>query len=113
MSKECETLYGQLEIIKKDAALYQNQLDNDTNFEVIKDLRSELAIKDKLIIDLQSEIKSMEKIQKQQGLHLEKLNEKTDYTKKIKSLGEENRAQNDRICMYTLHFNFHINFSNS
>lgn len=43
------------------------------------------------------EIKSMERIQKEQATSLEKLNDRTDFVNKIKMLSEENRAQSERI----------------
>ena len=91
---------GMVENLQKDATLLQNQLDNDTNYEIIRSLRSQLEIKEKEIVELQAEVKSMERIQKQQGLHLEKLNDKTDFVKKIRTLGGENRAQAERICNF-------------
>ena len=39
----------------------------------------------------------MERIQKDQGLHLEKLHDKTDFINKIKMLSEDNRVQSERI----------------
>ena len=101
-SKECESLYGQIEIFNKDVKTLKNQMDNDTNYELVRDLRSKLEIKEKQCQDLQTEVKFMERIQKQQGVQLEKLSDQTDYTKKIRSMGEENRAQAERICKLTL-----------
>ena len=99
-NKECESLYGQIEIFQKDVKTLKNQMENDTNYEIIRDLRSQLEIKNKQCQDLQTEVKYMERIQKQQGVQLEKLSDQTDYTKKIRSMGEETRAQAERICKH-------------
>jgi len=47
--------------------------------------------------ELTLEIKSMDRIQKEQANHLEKLHERTDFVNKIKSLSEETRTQKHRI----------------
>lgn len=54
-------------------------------------------LKEKENQEMAKEIKSMERIQKDQGVHLEKLHDKTDYINKIKMLSEETRAQSQRI----------------
>jgi hypothetical protein len=65
--------------------------------DVVKSLRSQLAQSQKDNAELSKEVKSMNRIQKEQAHHLEKLHDKTDYINKIKMLSEENRAQSEMI----------------
>lgn len=65
--------------------------------DIVKSLRSQLAQSQKENAELSQEVKSMNRIQKEQANHLEKLHDKTDFVNKIKMLSEENRAQSEMI----------------